>query len=519
MMVSFDFLRVTSLLSAIGIINIVPITVQAKVPTAKSLLWEISGNGLKRPSYLFGTMHVGCANRLALSAEQQKSLSKVQQLYLENIQSTDTTVLDPKIPEGKKLRDLMTPSQYQKVEDFFGRHALERGSLKDSGFFSLAVRAGSQLNGRGKVLTKLCKDITSKESILEEAARKQKIPISGIETAIDRKNIFSLQDGLNLLMAVISDDSSRESLDKNTINGQVLYNSQDINALFIHDQEAGKKYPSIFNTLLVNRNRLWLPRMTKIMSQKPTFFAFGVNHLASETGLISLLEAKGYTLRPIFDEKRSNSALSANRGFSKLSVTAEEYFESGEKKSADGEILDAYNDYSQAIAINRQYAEAYHERGMIRKDTLSDFQGALSDLNKAITINPKYMSAYLNRGFLKSHKLRDYRGAISDFSKVISLDSGIFTAYYERGLLKSSNLDDIQGALSDFDIAIYYSHDHQQSYLARGILKYIKLNDKPGGVADVRRSMQLAQRKDDNLTVEKAGVVLQIMLESEKRIS
>src|SRR5207253_1489274 len=29
-----------------------------KPPKYNSLLWEITGNGLKKPSYLFGTMHV-----------------------------------------------------------------------------------------------------------------------------------------------------------------------------------------------------------------------------------------------------------------------------------------------------------------------------------------------------------------------------------------------------------------------------------------------------------------------------
>jgi len=31
---------------------------QKKEKTYKSLLWEITGNGLKKPSYLFGTMHI-----------------------------------------------------------------------------------------------------------------------------------------------------------------------------------------------------------------------------------------------------------------------------------------------------------------------------------------------------------------------------------------------------------------------------------------------------------------------------
>jgi hypothetical protein len=49
-----------------------PATKPANKPVTKSkviapdqlsntLLWQISGNGLKQPSYLFGTMHILCA--------------------------------------------------------------------------------------------------------------------------------------------------------------------------------------------------------------------------------------------------------------------------------------------------------------------------------------------------------------------------------------------------------------------------------------------------------------------------
>jgi len=35
-----------------------------------TLLWEISGKGLDSPSYLFGTMHILCANDAKLSANK-----------------------------------------------------------------------------------------------------------------------------------------------------------------------------------------------------------------------------------------------------------------------------------------------------------------------------------------------------------------------------------------------------------------------------------------------------------------
>ena len=38
------------------------------VASGKSLLWKISGNGLDKPSYLFGTIHMLCADDAILSS-------------------------------------------------------------------------------------------------------------------------------------------------------------------------------------------------------------------------------------------------------------------------------------------------------------------------------------------------------------------------------------------------------------------------------------------------------------------
>lgn len=510
MAISLDFLRIT-LLPLIIVTNMAaPKVVEAKPPTAKSLLWEVSGNGLNQPSYLFGTIHGGCASRLALSAKQKEALNKTKQLYLESAKSTSDVNFGAGIPGGKKLKDLMSASQYKKVEDHFGRYELEEGSLKDYPPFSLALRASKQLDGTGRrVFSKLCENITSKEAILTETARKQKMLVAGIETATDRKNSFSVQDGLEFLIAVISDSRPREVRDKEFLNGELLYGGQDINALFIDSQESGKEYPNFFNAILAGRNRLWLPRMIKIMSQKPTFFAFGADHLGGETGLIPLLESEGYILRPIFDKKDTCPAESIDRTRIKPLMAAEECFDFG---NSSEDKLSAYNYYSQAIALNPQYAEAYYARGSIKKDVLDDFKGALLDLDKAIAINPKYTIAYFSRGLLKNYNLSDYKGAKTDLDTYISLSPGVSKAYHERAILKGNRLNDAQGALSDFDTAIYYSYDNQELYLARGTLKYINLNNKLEGIADVRRAIQLAYRKDDNPVLEKANAVLQMML-------
>ena len=59
----------------------------------------------------------------------------------------------------------------------------------------------------------------------------------------------------------------------------------------------------------------------------------------------------------------------------------------------------ALSDYSKAIEINPNYAEAYNNRGFLYSYQ-QKYELALADVNKAIDINPNHAEAYANRGLL-----------------------------------------------------------------------------------------------------------------------
>ena len=51
--------------------------------------------------------------------------------------------------------------------------------------------------------------------------------------------------------------------------------------------------------LLETRNSSWIPKISKIVAEKPTFFAVGAGHLGGEKGVIALLRKQGFTVKAI----------------------------------------------------------------------------------------------------------------------------------------------------------------------------------------------------------------------------
>jgi formylglycine-generating enzyme required for sulfatase activity len=106
-----------------------------------------------------------------------------------------------------------------------------------------------------------------------------------------------------------------------------------------------------------------------------------------------------------------------------------ECFKSGYEKRNDPQ--GALADYNQAISFDPNYAEAYNNRGNLKKDKLNDPQGALDDYNQAISLNPKYAAAYYNRASLKD-KLNDTQSALADYDQALSLNPNYASVYGNR---------------------------------------------------------------------------------------
>jgi len=86
-------------------------------------LWEISGNGLDKPSYLFGTIHILCPSDFSISDKLKEMITETQQLVLEVVDADNPAnaplVMQSMAMKGKTLKSLYTDDEYKEIDAFF----------------------------------------------------------------------------------------------------------------------------------------------------------------------------------------------------------------------------------------------------------------------------------------------------------------------------------------------------------------------------------------------------------------
>ena len=261
----------------------------------KSLLWKISGNGLKKPSYLFGTIHLTCDT--SLDANTLNALETTEQLYLEldmddkSIQMKLMKLMMMK--DGAKLSTLLSPEDFKILDEFMKKNLNMSAKLFDSfkPFMISSMLFPKMLD---------CKS-QSVESELMKITKEQNEEIFGLEKAEDQMKVFdeiSYQDQADELLKTVKDNLEK---DKKEFQEMItIYQNKDIEGMLKMMSDSDNKITSENQDILLNdRNKKWIPIMVKIMKDKPTFFGVGAGHLAGEEGVIRLLRKQGYKVEAV----------------------------------------------------------------------------------------------------------------------------------------------------------------------------------------------------------------------------
>jgi uncharacterized protein len=270
------------------------------LPTEKTLLWKISGNGLSKPSFLYGTIHMIEKSELNFSDAILESLDKSSRITFE-IDMKEMTSLSTQISlmtkafmrDGKSLRDLLNEEDYTLVRDRMEEKGMGMGMFErlKPMFLSMMLSNEEESGPSGKM--------TSVEMELYRLAKKRKIGSAGLETAAYQMSVFDsipYADQARMLVDGLRNEAGSQGFHQL----MELYRNQDINAMQSIVVEEGESMQAYEELLLNKRNRNWIPVMARMMKETPTFFAVGAGHLGGPVGVIALLRKEGYRVEAIF---------------------------------------------------------------------------------------------------------------------------------------------------------------------------------------------------------------------------
>ncbi|MDP7278117.1 MAG: protein kinase [Planctomycetaceae bacterium] len=174
------------------------------------------------------------------------------------------------------------------------------------------------------------------------------------------------------------------------------------------------------------------------------------------------------------------------------------YFKRGVAHRQNGDFEAAISDFTEAIRLNLEYAQAYFNRGVTHGKN-GDFEAAISDYTEAIRLNPdyadkyrnRYVDAYNNRGF-DHNQNGDFEAAISDYTEAIRLNPGDAFTHHARGIAHYNN-DDARSAITDLTEAIRRNPEDAVAHHNRHIA-YDRIGDVERAKADHASARQLGYK-------------------------
>ena len=260
--------------------------------TENSTLWEVSGNGLTKPSYIAGTFHIMCSQDFEIKPKVMKALEKSDQFVME-INYTDPaemTAMQKMYQTDKKLSNQLNPAEAKELDKILADYGTDLKKMDNSSSQALYALISMKAIPCPQAEVKLY------EIELLKNALKSKKKVFGLEKVEDQMTSINKAYDLKAVIQQLKIGKEYEILLKEMI---VAFKKEDVKSLytlFKNDKIMNAKQEK---AMLTDRNKNWAEKMPEMMKKESSFFAVGGAHLMGESGVIQLLKSKGYTLKPI----------------------------------------------------------------------------------------------------------------------------------------------------------------------------------------------------------------------------
>lgn len=284
---------------------------QSKQKTKKypSLLWEISGNGLKKPSYLFGTMHV--SSKLAFHLADS--------FYL-GIRNADVVALEtnPESWQEDMSKYELNENGYSAYGRFGGFLSIPNDylSINTLRFYKYDKKIERSLYSNPSTINNLLyrsygndasdfEEDTYLDMYIYQCGKKWGKRVAGVERYAESMK----------LMQEAYKDAARDRNKKRSFDVDEEYSTGKLQEAYrkgnLDQLDSINKLNSFSDAFdekfLYRRNEIQANSIDSILKSRSTLFVgVGAAHLPGKRGVIEMLRDKGYTLRPVLMGERDS---------------------------------------------------------------------------------------------------------------------------------------------------------------------------------------------------------------------
>lgn len=269
-------------------------------PAAKHCLWKVQSQ--TNTVYLLGSIHLLKAENYPLPAVMENAFAEAHALVLEIIPdslmlpSVQKYILGKGLlAEGKTLQSSLSSETYALAQKRAGELGLNLMLLQNlEPWLAGLTMTAAKLQTLG-----LDPQFGVDRYFFEKAKAAQK-PVLHLESVAFQVSRFDEMPAKDQ-DAFLSEALKEWDLIETEFNGLLrLWSAGEADALAQKLYEGFQAYPKVYETLLTERNRNWLPRIASFLSEeKPYFVVVGAGHMVGEEGLIKLLRDKGYRVEQL----------------------------------------------------------------------------------------------------------------------------------------------------------------------------------------------------------------------------
>ncbi|HEA20471.1 hypothetical protein LCGC14_0661260 [marine sediment metagenome] len=264
-----------------------------------SLLWEISGNGLEKSSYLYGTMHVS-----------KKIAFRLDDVFYEALDTSDMVALESDPGLWLENSEAMGDNSFG-----YGGGYIAKGFYADrfrienpkkellGAYIAYEDRIVNNILYRTNELSQNFEEETYLDMFIYQAGKKFDKPIVALED-MEESSALVGRASMNAMK-----QKPDEWLQKKMQQSDPMFLLQDAyrerNISLLDSIDRAMYTNHYMRNMLHIRNANMTERLDSIMPKGKVFAGIGAAHLPGDKGVIDLLRKKGYTVAPLLSKSSS----------------------------------------------------------------------------------------------------------------------------------------------------------------------------------------------------------------------